>query len=93
MFNGSRFFDLARKWQNDDNILPLHFKILQCAMNHYFGCIAGYKNYSKRLLEIDSAVYSINDISFVLDAVGYHNYSIQRFKEINKTQVILRNTL
>lgn len=93
MFNGSRFFNLARKWQDDENILPLHFKILQAAMDHYFGCIAGYKNYSKRLLEIDSAVYSVIDIEFVLDSVGYRNYSIQRFKEVNKTQVILRNSL
>ncbi len=93
MFNGSRFFNLARKWQDDDTILPLHFKILQAVMDHYFGCIAGYNGYSKRILEIDSAFYSVIDISFVLDAVGYYNYSIERFEGVNKTMVTLRNTL
>lgn len=95
MFNGSRFFNLARKWKNEEeegkDICPMHFHILQATMDHYFGCIAG--DCKKQLLEIDSAFYPVDEISFVLDAVGYHNYTIQRFEEVGKTLVYLRNTL
>lgn len=93
MFNGSRFFNLARKWkkQEGEDIYTMHFRILQAVMDHYFGCIAGYCE--KQLLEIDSAFYPVDEISFVLDAVGYHNYTIQRFEEVGKTLVYLRNTL
>ena len=90
MFNGSRFFHLARKWKetDDDTIYPAHFSILQAVMDHYFGCITG--NCTKRLLEIDG-LYSTADISFVLDSVGYHNYTIQRFENIGKKIDFLLN--
>lgn len=93
MFNGSRFFNLARKWKEEEteDIYTAHFRILQSVMDHYFGCIAGYCK--KQLLEIDGSFYSIDDISFVLDEVGYYNYSIHRFEKIGKTLVFLRNTL
>ena len=94
MFNGSRFFNLARKWKKEDNgnvYTSMHLRILQEVMDHYFGCIAGYCE--KQLLEIVSAFYPVDEISFVLDAVGYHNYTIQRFEEVGKTLVYLRNTL
>lgn len=93
MFNGSRFFNLARKWKAEDSedIYPMHFHILQAVMDHYFGCITGDCN--NRLLEINAAFYPVTEIAWVLDAVGYHNYSIQRFEEIGKTLVTLRNTL
>ncbi len=90
MFNGSRFFNLARKWKEQD-MSPMHFKILQAVMDHYFGCITGYCK--KELLEIDNASYPVIAIAFVLDSVGYSNYSIERFEEIGKTLVYLRNTL
>lgn len=94
MFNGSRFFNLARKWKKEEreDIYTMHFRILQDVMDHYFGCIAGYSNYTNKNLTINS-LYPVADIAFVLDAVGYRNYSIQRFEKIGKTLVTLRNTL
>lgn len=92
MFNGSQFFNLARKWSQSDNdtIYHAHFTILQSVMDHYFGCITGDCN--RRLLEING-LYSDADISFVLDSLGYANYSILRFEDIGKIMVILRNNL
>lgn len=90
MFNGSRFFNLARKWKEDD-YTPMHFHILQAVMDHYFGCIAGDCN--SQLLEINTTDYPVISIAFVLDSVGYSHYSIERNHEIGKTLVILRSTL
>lgn len=98
MFNGSRFFNLARKWKKENEegkwikYLPMHFFILQAIMDHYFGCIAGYRNYDKHLLEFDS-LYPTTEVAFVLNSVGYYNYSIEKFEKIGKTSVTLRNTL
>ena len=75
MFNGSRFFNLARKWKEEDKD-SIYFFILQDIMDHYFGSIAGYQQ--PHMLVIKK-VDSIADISFVLDAVGYSNYSIYNF--------------
>ena len=84
MFNGSRFFNLARKWR-EENKDPLYFRILQDVMNHYFGSIIGYQS---NVLIIKGAQF-ITDISFVLDAVGYYNYSIEGTNLAGDTIVIL----
>lgn len=91
MFNGSRFFNLARKWKEQDGVDTTHLRILQAVMNHYFGCIAGDCN--SQLLEINTTDYPVISIALVLDAVGYYNYSIERNHKIGKTLVTLRNTL
>lgn len=90
MFNGSRFFNLARKWKKEGKDSS-YFFILEAVMTHYFGSIAGYRN--KHKLVIDGN-YPHAEISFVLDSVGYSNYSI--FKDnpvVGKTTVILLNSL
>lgn len=94
MFNGSRFFNLARKWKKEDNgkvYTSMHLRILQEVMDHYFGCIAGYCN--SQLLEINTTDYPAISIALVLDEVGYYNYSIELNHKIGKTLVTLRNTL
>ncbi len=73
MFNGSRFFYLARKWKKEGKNSK-YFFILQDVMDHYFGSIAGY-NKPYRLAIKGS--YCTTDIAFVLDAVGYSNYNIE----------------
>lgn len=90
MFNGSRFFHLARKWKEEGKDLS-YFFILQKVMDHYFGSIAGY-NKSYELI-IDNPYCSIPTIAFVLDSVGYHDYSIETETLVGKVRVILRNPL
>lgn len=89
MFNGSRFFNLARKWKEEGKDIT-YFFILQDVMDHYFGSIAGYNESYELVIK---GHYPIADISFVLDAVGYSNYSIEPDAIIGKTVVTLRNTL
>lgn len=89
MFNGSRFFNLARKWKEKNKDLT-YFFILQDVMDHYLGAIAGY--YEKYKLVIKGG-YTKTDISFVLDAVGYSNYTIEGPNIAGNTIVILRNQL
>lgn len=89
MFNGSRFFHLARKWKEEGKDAS-YFYILQDVMDHYFGSIAGYhKSYNLVIKEM----YPATTIAFVLDAVGYHDYTIDSKSLIGKVRVILRNTL
>lgn len=90
MFNGSRFFNLARKWKAEGKD-STYFFILEAVMTHYFGSIAGYRN--KHKLVIDGE-YPHTDIAFVLDSVGYYNYSIFKGNPVaGKTTVILVNFL
>lgn len=86
MFNGSRFFNLLRKWKAEDK--DNYILILHDVMDHYFGSIAGYK---KGRLKIEGG-FSATDIAYVLDCVGYHGYSIDA-SEPGVAYVILRNTL
>lgn len=89
MFNGSRFFNLARKWKKEEKKSD-YFFILQDVMDHYFGSIAGYHKPHKLAIK---GAYSIADISFVLDAIGYSNYSIEEPNLAGNTIVTLRNQL
>lgn len=87
MFNGSRFFNLLRKWKDEDK--NDYILILHDVMDDYFGRVAGYK---KGKLKIEG-YFGVDDISHVLDCVGYHNYSIDRLSEPGVTYVTLRNDL
>lgn len=87
MFNGSRFFNLLRKWKNEDKndcILILH-----AVVDHYFGTIAGYTTGPLKI----EGYFSVTDIDYVLDSVGYSNYSLDRMSEPGVTYVTLRNSL
>ncbi len=88
MFNGSRFFNLAKKWTEEEKD-PSILHILQHVMNHYFSCIVGTANKEKLII---NGYYTVDKVSFVLDAVGYHNYSMQ-YTEDAKIIIVLRNTL
>lgn len=88
MFNGSRFFHLLRKWKAEGE--DTYIRILQDVMDHYFGSIAGYKE--EKQLEIQGYYFSA-DIAYVLDRVGYSNYSIGPCSDLGLTLVTLRNTL
>lgn len=89
MFNGSRFFHLARKWKKEGKDAS-YFFILQDVMDHYFGSIAGYhKSYNL----VIKGSYPIATIAFVLDSVGYHNYTIDTGSLTGKVRVTLRNSL
>lgn len=87
MINGNLFFNLAQKWQEEGRNINV-FHILQDVMDHYFGSIVGYTN--KCMLCING-YYSIDEVSFVLDAVGYSNYSVKY--QCKKMLITLRNTL
>lgn len=86
MFNGSRFFNLLRKWKDEDK--KNYILILHDVMDDYFDRVAGYK---KDKLEI-KGYFPTSDIMYVLDSVGYHNYTIDR-SEAEVIYVTLRNTL
>lgn len=87
MFNGSRFFNLLRKWKGDPSKCTQIY-ILQDVMNHYFDSLAGHTN--SNTIRLSKEYFTI-DIAIVLDAVGYFNYSIGSDKK-NKI-VTLRNNL
>lgn len=89
MFNGSRFFNLARKWERE-NRPANYFLILQDVMDHYFGSIAGYHKPHRLCIKGE---YSKVDIAFVLDAVGYFDYTIEGPNIAGNTIVTLRNSL
>lgn len=89
MFNGSRFFYLARKWKKEDKN-SIYFCILQDVMDHYLGTIAGYHKQHKLIIK---GTYYKADISFVLDAVGYYDYNIEGPNIDGNTMVTLRNQL
>lgn len=89
MFDGSRFFNLARKWKKEDKD-PIYFFILQDVMDHYLGSIVGYHEPHKLVIK---GAYSKAKISFVLDAIGYYNYSIEGTNLAGNTIVTLRNQL
>ena len=90
MFNGSRFFNLARKWKKEGKD-STYFFILEAVMTHYFGSIAGYRNKSQLVI---NGAYSYDEIDFILSSVGYYNYSIlPNDPVVGKTTVIFRNSL
>jgi hypothetical protein len=89
MFNERRFFNLAREWKKEGKDI-VYFFILQEIMDHYFGFIAGYESGYRLAIK---GKYTIADIVFVLDAIGYFNYSIEGSTIAGDTTVILRNQL
>ena len=89
MFNGSRFFYLARKWKKENKDSNYLF-ILQDVMNHYFGSIVGERKPYELSIKGE---YSIADISFVLDDIGYSDYSIENPDLAGNRIVILRKKL
>lgn len=88
MFNGSRFFNLLRKWEEDDK--KDYISILRIVMNHYFDSIAGCVQANKLKIE---GYFRLSDIVVVLDSVGYHCYTIDTSSEAGVAYVTLRNTL
>lgn len=89
MFNGSRFFSLARKWKKEGRN-PTYFFILKDVMDHYFGSLVSDSDSYELII---NGKYPVADISSVLDAVGYRNYSIELGSIVGKTVVKLQNTL
>jgi len=88
MFNGSRFFNLLRTWEDNDE--KDYISILRIVMNHYFDSIAGSANANRLIIK---GYFFPDTIMHVLDSVGYHNYSLDRSSEPGVTYVTLRNTL
>ena len=89
MFNGSRFFHLLRKWKKT-TITPSVTIILKDVMNHYYDSLAGTADSSKLIIH-RGAHLGKHSICYVLDAVGYRNYSIE-YKH-GDAIVTLSNTL
>lgn len=89
MFDGNLFFDLAKKWK-EDNEDTTRLLILKEVMGHYFDTIANFTTQSELILK---GKYSKEDIRFVLDAVGYKDYLIEDRNAFGNTVVILRNKL
>ena len=90
MINESLFFDLARKWKKEKKN-EHYFFILEDVVQHYLRCIDGYRDIQE--LAIHGAHYTIDEIMFVLDAVGYYNYSVKKADQTGNIFVILRNQL
>ena len=74
MFNGSRFFNLAKKWKEAD-MTPKQFLILKDVMNHYYDSLTGATDSSELIIH-RGAYFGDVSIKYVLDSVGYKNYSI-----------------
>ncbi len=91
MFNGSRFFHLLRKWKEDDE--SDYISILKDVMDHYFDSLAGTCIDSSKLKVRSGSCYGFAKISYVLDKVGYHNYSVEFPKGKGIAIVTLRNSL
>ena len=89
MFDGNLFFDLAKKWK-EDNEDTARLLILKDVMGHYFDTIVNFTTQSELILK---GRYSKEDIRFVLDAVGYKDYLIEDRNAFGNTVVILRNQL
>ena len=87
MFNGSRFFSLLRTWKNEEK--NDYIRILRTVMNHYFDSISGKQMADKLTIR---GAFSVPDIAYVLDRVGYHGYSINT-SEPGVAYVTLRNSL
>lgn len=84
------FFDLARKWKEEKQNQH-YFFILEDVVSHYLRCIDGYRDIQE--LAIHGAHYTNNEIAFVLDTVGYSNYTIKKADQTGTIFVILRNQL
>lgn len=89
MFNGSRFFNLAKKWKKVD-MPPREFLILKDVMNHYYDLLTGAADSSELIIH-RGAFMGEFAIKNVLDSVGYKNYSIN-YKH-GDAIVTLRNSL
>lgn len=89
MFNGSRFFNLAKKWK-EAGMTPKQFLILKDVMNHYYDSLTGATN-SSELTIYRGACFGEVAIKYVLDSVGYKNYSISY--RYGDAIVTLRNSL
>ncbi len=59
-------------------------------MDYYFNSIVGYHKSNRLIIK---GAYSIADIVFVLDTIGYSNYSIEEPNLAGNTIVTLRNQL
>lgn len=89
MFDGNLFFDLAKKWK-ENNEDTTRLLILKEVMGHYFDTIVNFSIQSELILK---GKYSKEDIIFVLCAVGYKDYLIEDRNAFGNTVVILRNQL
>lgn len=90
MIDEKRFFKLAKQWKKTGQT-KIYLLILKEVMVYYFDCIAGYK--SKNTFVMEGTYYSLNNVQFVLNSIGYRNYEINHDEESNKIIVTFKDPL